>query len=294
MSVISGIIEIAPRRSGEILNMNDKLNGFSALSDVQDITRGGLFVAGILCAAVIILLVYVLHGKLAHRKCCSEEKLTELNSELGVFDPVTALHSRRVAELARALIQELGLSQVEQRTVWIAAQAHDIGKTAISSEVLCKTGPLNDEEWQIMRSHPEIGAQILEQHGFCSEVARIVRHHHERWDGGGYPAGLVGHQIPLGARVLAVVDGFDAMTNDRPYRPAMRLNEAVYSLRSGSGTQWDPEIVEAFLRIGIPPMYMEGVPPNDSSVATGRAGRRLGASARSLARSSASAYPLAG
>lgn len=264
-----------------------ELAGKVTASDARDITGGALFVAGLIVAAAVTVLLYFVRARLAHRKCCSDARLEELNSSVGLYDPTTALHSSRVAELAKAVLEELGLPSAEQRIGFLAAQVHDIGKSAISGDVLLKPGPLTDEEWELMRAHPGIGADILEQQGFCSDVVRIVRHHHERWDGAGYPAGLVGHQIPLGARVLAVVDGFDAMTNDRPYRSAMRLQDAVYSLRAGSGTQWDPEVVEAFLRLGIPPMYLQTASLFGGMSVTGRAGRRLGVGTRSLARSAA-------
>jgi len=216
-----------------------------------------------------------------------------MSSVLGVYHPTTALHNRRVAKLAEALLDEMGLPPVDRRTALVAAQVHDIGKIAISEAVLSKPGSLTGEEWQIMRAHSELGAQLLARHGFCTEVISIVRHHHERWDGGGYPAGLAGHQIPIGARVLAVVDGFDAMTSVRPYRSAMILSDAIYNLLNGSGTQFDPDVVEAFLRLGIPSIFTEVTPPHDASTASGRAGRRLGAEVRSLIRSSACVPPMA-
>ena len=124
---------------------------------------------------------------------------------------------------------------------------HDIGKVGIPESVLCKPGPLTDDEWDIMRTHPGIGAQIVEPIRFLEGAVEIVRTHHERWDGRGYPIGLRGEQIPLAARVFAIADSFDAMTSDRPYRAAMSFGEAFEEIRLGSGTQFDPDIVEVFL-----------------------------------------------
>jgi putative nucleotidyltransferase with HDIG domain len=274
--------------------LNVDLFGTLALSQAQEFTKGSIFMLGLLCTALVVLIAYMVRARLVRRRCYSEQRLLEMSTVLGVYDPTTALHSRRVTQLAEALLEELEIPLVDRRTALVAAQVHDIGKTAISEAVLLKPGSLTGEEWKIMRAHAELGAELLARHGFCSEVVRIVRHHHERWDGGGYPAGLAGRQIPIGARVLAVVDGFDAMTSDRPYRAALRLNEAVYRLHDGSGTQFDPEVVEAFLRLGMPSVYMEATPPHNASTTSGRAGRSLGAEARSLAGSAEYVTPMAG
>ncbi len=127
---------------------------------------------------------------------------------------------------------------------------HDIGKVGIPESVLCKPGPLTDDEWTIMRAHPAIGAQIVEPIRFLQGAVEIVFTHHERWDGAGYPTGLVGEQIPLAARVFAVADSFDAMTSDRPYRSALSFDQALEEIRRGAGTQFDPTVVEVVLRPG--------------------------------------------
>lgn len=280
-----------------IMSYSKMSYGFSdslQTNGADHLTGWVLFLAGSVVVVVVTLFLYLVWERSSHSECCEQEKLDALSNELGMYDPTTAMHSRRVAELARVLMGEVGASKVEQRVSWIAAQVHDVGKTAIASEVLSKPAPLTEEEWDLMRAHPELGAQMLERQGFCSAVVKIVRYHHERWDGGGYPAGLIGRQIPIGARVLAVVDGFDAMTSDRPYRRAMRLDEAAHNLRDGSGTQWDPEVVEAFLRMAIPPLYLEARPVADAVAYSGRSGRRMSTGVRSLTRSTTYGGKLAG
>jgi ribonuclease P protein subunit RPR2 len=124
---------------------------------------------------------------------------------------------------------------------------HDIGKVGVPEHVLCKPGPLSPEEWTIMKTHPVVGAQIVEPITFLGEAVDLVRHHHERFDGSGYPDGLRGEGIPLPARVFAVADSFDAMTSDRPYRRAMSVERALDELVEGAGTQFDPAVVREFI-----------------------------------------------
>jgi Response regulator containing a CheY-like receiver domain and an HD-GYP domain len=126
---------------------------------------------------------------------------------------------------------------------------HDIGKVGIPERILCKTGPLDPSEWEVMRTHPAVGAQIVEPMRFLGSAVDIVRYHHERLDGSGYPSGLCGSQIPLAARIFSIADSFDAMTSDRPYREAMLIEEALSEVCAGSGTQFDPDVVEVFLEM---------------------------------------------
>jgi ribonuclease P protein subunit RPR2 len=134
---------------------------------------------------------------------------------------------------------------------------HDIGKVGIPEQILCKTGPLTGDEWDIMRTHPVVGAQIVAPITFLTDAVDLVRHHHERFDGSGYPDGLRGEEIPLPARIFAVADSFDAMTSDRPYRGAMRIERAIDEIERGAGSQFDPEVVGAF--IGM----IQDDPPSD-------------------------------
>jgi ribonuclease P protein subunit RPR2 len=124
---------------------------------------------------------------------------------------------------------------------------HDIGKVGIPEQILCKAGPLSVDEWDVMRTHPAVGALIVEPIRFLGNAVEIIRHHHERFDGAGYPSKLKGEEIPLPARIFSVADSFDAMTSDRPYRRALSLDHALEEIRSGAGTQFDPEVVRAFV-----------------------------------------------
>lgn len=174
--------------------------------------------------------------------------LESLADAVDLRDPYTGGHSRRVTALCKGILRELGIFGQEADLIIAAARVHDIGKIAIPDELLRKPGRLTPEEWAIMATHPEQGAQFVARYEDFARGADIVRHHHERWDGGGYPAGLKEFDIPFGARVVAVADGFDAMTSDRPYRPAMSVAQAAAILRQGRGQQWDSTIVDAFLR----------------------------------------------
>jgi putative nucleotidyltransferase with HDIG domain len=177
--------------------------------------------------------------------------LRSLVAALDARDKETAGHSERVAELTMAIAAEMGLEPgtEEWRYVSWAALLHDVGKIAIRDDVLCKPGPLTPEEWESMRQHPLAGHGILSSVDFLSPASEIVLSHHERFDGTGYPRGLAGEEIPLGARIFSIADSFDAMTSDRPYRAAMPPEEALAEILRNSGTQFDPACVRAFLRV---------------------------------------------
>ena len=165
--------------------------------------------------------------------------LTEREPELGE-------HLHDVAKLALAVGRALGMSSEDLDEVGRAAELHDVGKVAIPDAILNKPGPLDESEWAFMRRHTIIGERILLSAPALRPVARLVRSSHERWDGGGYPDGLAGEDIPLGARIVAVCDAFDAMTTDRPYRRSMTDDAALAELEQSAGTQFDPRVVAAF------------------------------------------------
>jgi diguanylate cyclase (GGDEF)-like protein len=154
-------------------------------------------------------------------------------------------HQLDVAELVRAVAAELGMSAEQRDEVFRAAELHDTGKMAIPDAILSKPGPLEPDEWRFMREHPLIGERIISAAPALVPVARLVRSSHERFDGGGYPDGLRGDQIPLGARVIAVCDAFTAMTSARPHAPQLTVPQALTELRQGAGSQFDPQVVEA-------------------------------------------------
>lgn len=161
-------------------------------------------------------------------------------------DPTTRGHLDRTAHYGLTLARRVDPELAAQPEVAYGFFLHDIGKVGIPESILCKAGPLTELEWVVMRSHPNQGARIVEPIPFMGEAVDIVRSHHEKFDGGGYPRGLQGEEIPLAARIFAIADSFDAMTSDRPYRSALSTEEAVAEIRATSGTQFDPRCVEAF------------------------------------------------
>jgi HD-GYP domain-containing protein (c-di-GMP phosphodiesterase class II) len=168
-------------------------------------------------------------------------------------DGYTGEHCRHVVELTQAVGRRLGLTREQLRDLEFSALLHDVGKIAIPKEILNKPGPLDDREWEIMKTHSVVGQQMLDRvGGFMTGVGLIVRSHHERWDGGGYPDGLAAAEIPLPARIITVCDAYNAMTTTRSYRAALPVAEAVRRLREAAGTQFDPRVVEAVLdELGI-------------------------------------------
>jgi putative two-component system response regulator len=161
----------------------------------------------------------------------------------------TGEHCRQLGILSERTAAVLGLDEGQQMTIRIGGYLHDIGKIGIADAILLKPGRLTEAETAEMRRHSELGAAILEVHEAMAQIAQIVRHHHERWDGRGYPDGLAGAEIPLGGRIIAVADAFNAMTNDRTYRPALPVDRAWAELRAHTRTQFDPEIVAAFEQV---------------------------------------------
>jgi putative nucleotidyltransferase with HDIG domain len=175
-----------------------------------------------------------------------QASVTSLIVTLEAKHKYTEGHSMRVAEYAHGISATLGLSILADEQVHTAALLHDLGKVGVRDEVLDKPGELTAAEWASMREHPQLGARILGSLGFLAEEARIVRHHHERLDGSGYPDGLTGEAIPLAARIIGVADAFDAMRSARSYRRELSEAAAINELRRGAGTQFDPDAVEAF------------------------------------------------
>ena len=165
---------------------------------------------------------------------------------LDLKDLATGVHSSRLTVWAVMIAKLLGLSTEETRQVEIAAVLHDLGKIGIPDEILKKPSKLTHNEQIIMRKHPEYGWAVLKNIPGCQNASLLILHHHEMWDGGGYPAGLKGDNIPLGARIVAVTDAFDAMTTDRCYRKAMPTEQALITLEEFAGSQFDPAIVSVF------------------------------------------------
>ena len=170
-----------------------------------------------------------------------------ITSALDARDPYTGNHSRRVSDMACFLCMKLGLSDSETQEIHIAGHLHDIGKIGIPDRVLLKPGKLNDEEWELMKQRPQIGSDILLKSQQCARISAIILHHHERWDGNGYPYGAKGEEIPLGARIIAVCDSIDAMASARAYRKALPLEACRAEIERNSGLMYQPEIAKAAL-----------------------------------------------
>jgi putative nucleotidyltransferase with HDIG domain len=178
-----------------------------------------------------------------------DQTLTSLMSALDARDRETEGHSTRVSRITCLLAEEIGLNGHQLKAIERGALLHDIGKIGISDTVLHKPGKLTDEEWKTMRIHPDIGARIVEGIPFLQDALSIIRYHHERWDGSGYPIGLKGEEIPIQARIFAVADVFDALTSRRSYRTKASAEEAIQYIREQAGTLFDPLIVEALTRL---------------------------------------------
>jgi len=180
-------------------------------------------------------------------KGAQREAIEALAVALLERDRYTGEHSEAVIEMSGAVARNLGCGAPDVERVKSAALLHDIGKVAIPDEILHKPGPLTDDEWKLMKEHPVIGERILRVLPGLGTVARIVRHEHERWDGGGYPDGLVGEAIPLGSRIIIAADTYHAITSDRPYRAARSHSEAVEELTKCAGSQFDPNVTQALI-----------------------------------------------
>jgi HD-GYP domain-containing protein (c-di-GMP phosphodiesterase class II) len=210
----------------------------------------GTIEANLLASVASILGIHCGNADLYRRRA---ELLTgivrALTSAIEAKDPYTCGHSDRVARIAERIAKHLGLEQRTLHTIYLSGLLHDIGKIGINDEVLRKPGPLTPEEFEHIKLHPELGYKILVDLNELDEVLPVVLHHHENWDGKGYPHGLSGEQTPLLARVVAVADAFDAMGSDRPYRDGMPDEKVDAILRAGAGKQWDPHVIAAFFDV---------------------------------------------
>lgn len=164
-------------------------------------------------------------------------------------DTYTEGHLRRLSSYSEQLAIAAGLDPGQTKAIRFGGLLHDIGKISIDDAILRKRGPLSDEEYAQIRQHPEYGARIVAPMRFAAEVGPIILHHHERWDGTGYPHGLAGENIPVGARIVSIVDAYDAMMTDRPYRRSLGIDETLRRLRGGRGCEWDPTLLDLFLQM---------------------------------------------
>jgi len=182
-----------------------------------------------------------------------EEKIEEIifsvTKLLGIYDPYTNGHSENVANISQNIAVEMGLSNEDIKDAYWSGMVHDLGKLLVPTEILNKKGPLEESEYSMIKSHPSWGYEVLCQSESLSSIAEYVLHHHERWDGNGYPDCQKGDEIPLVSQILAVADSWDAMTSERPYRRAMSKYEALAEIQKNRGIQFSPKIVDAFMKM---------------------------------------------
>jgi len=176
-----------------------------------------------------------------------EQLIFALAAAAEAKDHLSERHPKRVPNTSWRLGKRLGLQESDLVALYRAGLVHDIGKIGVPDEILLKPGPLTAEEERQMREHPVIGERIVKPYPSAADLLCIVRSHHERFDGGGYPDGLAGHKIPLLARIVSVCDAYDALVSDRPYRTRHNSADAIETLMRGAGQQWDRELVSLFL-----------------------------------------------
>jgi len=179
----------------------------------------------------------------------TQDQVYALAATVDAKDPYTYGHSRNVADIAQAIGKEIGLAGKELTDLYAVSLLHDIGKLGVPDAILTKPGKLTEEEWEIIKRHSAEGERIVSYVKDLSALVHMIRHHHEWYDGSGYPDGLKGGAIPLGARIISVADAYDTMTGKRPYKGPISHEEAAEELRRCSGTQFDPELVQAFIRV---------------------------------------------
>jgi len=241
---VTGVLEVLDKNSGRDFNEED-VKLLEALADTASV-------------AIENVRLYEEEKRQAQLLTHAYEELQNtykatlqaLTGLLDLRDDETHGHSLRVVACTLRLAQEMGITDPEHlRNMEQGALLHDVGKVGVADSVLRKTAKLDDVEWMEMKGHPELGYRMLKDIDFLKDALTVVRYHHERWNGSGYPKGLKGEEIPLDARIFAVIDAYDAITSDRPYSRARSYEEAVEILRRDSGVLFDPQVVEAFLRV---------------------------------------------
>jgi len=234
------------------LRVGDEAIGLLALGEARSVTREPFGADKLrLATAIADQAASALRRARLHEQLEESyiETILALANAMDARDSYTGDHSQRLAAWAEATARELGCTEADIETIRWGALLHDIGKIGVPDRILLKPGPLTDEEREMINRHPEIGAEIVAPVRKLADIAPIIRAHQEKWDGTGYPDGLKGEAIPLRARILAVVDAYGAITDERPYKSARSHEEAVTELKACAGTQFDPQVVEAFLRV---------------------------------------------
>ncbi len=241
--VFPTVLRLTLERSG---NLKGFLNVYKREKEQEFLSEEVQLAASFAAQAAVAINNATAYKALEH---ATLETITALVAAMEAKDPYTRGHCHRVAQGAQAIGRKMGLSSQQLEDLRWVAMLHDIGMMGIPDAILHKTEKLAEEEWRVIKTHPLISAEIVGKVGPLKHLVPAIRSHHELYDGGGYPDGIAGDEIPLAARIVAVFDAFDAMTNPRPYRPAMPITEAQRTLRQGAGSQWDPKVVEACLAI---------------------------------------------
>ena len=177
------------------------------------------------------------------------QTVVTLANAIDIRDTYTSDHSQQIASLGIETAKIMGCDSDDVQRIYWGSLLHDIGKIGIPDRILLKPGPLDDEEWNVIKQHPDIGANLIQPIKQLANISPIIRYSHERFDGTGYPDGLKGNKIPMGARIVAVVDAFSAMMDKRVYKDANTLEETIDELKRFSGTQFDPQVVTAFMQV---------------------------------------------
>ena len=278
--VLTGLVMSYMRRASVLTTLFENVGPSTLVVTVALTFSGGIIFLllqkqpeGLIMAPGLFGFVLAVRGYLAdaQRQALLKNQTLDLAAQaLDARDKYTESHSIRVSELSARLGEHLELGDREVELIRTAGSLHDLGKIGIRDDILNKPGPLSEEEWEIMRRHPDIGADMIAQHSALATVAPIVRHHHERWDGTGYPAGLKGDVIPFGARILAVADSYDTITGARLYRPSLMTPiEGVEDISRRANHWYDPNVVDALREIhGLKPLDVTNRPEVPRRVTT--------------------------
>lgn len=242
------LMDAAIRGSNPLLIMKAQTSEHKLLNVVAIVTLFFVFLA-LAFGVLVSILVRKLFSLLGRLSTVLDGTVVALANAIEARDENTGRHSEEIGYYTQELALAMGLNPEQAHQVRLGAILHDIGKIGIPDAILSKPGRLSPSEQEVMRRHPLIGAEILDGLDGLEGVVPLIRHHQERYDGRGYPDGLQGEAIPLGARIIAVVDAFQAMTTDRPYRRALPQSEAVQELIQNTGSQFDPAVVTSFLRL---------------------------------------------
>ncbi|MEO1495995.1 MAG: HD-GYP domain-containing protein [Planctomycetota bacterium] len=268
--------------SAPILANGKRIGWLAALNRVRKpgLPSGGFGAveASLLGSVAAILGVHAGNRRrLAEHEELFGDAVRALSSAIDAKDPYTCGHSDRVARIAVRLAEQLGLGAETLKEIYLGGLLHDVGKIGIDDAVLRKPDRLTDEEYDHIKAHPELGVRILSGVRQLRSVLPLVGHHHEMWDGGGYPSGLRGDETPLPARIMAVADSIDAMKSDRPYRKGMPREKVEAILRDGAGTQWDPEVIDAYFASADDILDICGVERRELDLDVSRWGELAGA-----------------